>query len=237
MSCYRLNGVPSSWDKSKFRTALKSGKMAFTLTELLVVMAIIGIVAAVLVPVLRGAQKKSQESKCASNIRQLGMALLQSSADNAGMMFYLPNGSAWWEKLKPALGKENVTPPGGCLICPTSWQLKAGKSLPGGKYLSYGLNGEVLTDVTYSGSATPTSIVPKYLPAISGQSKLILAAEGLGPTAYTIWLTKSRPAFPDYHNGKFHAVFLDGHVESLDRKVMDADQATRKKYLDPNFYR
>jgi prepilin-type N-terminal cleavage/methylation domain-containing protein/prepilin-type processing-associated H-X9-DG protein len=233
MSCYRLNGVPSSWGKSKFRTALKSGNMAFTLTELLVVIAIIGIVAAVLVPVLRGAQKKAQESKCASNIRQLGMALLQFSADNDGMMFYPPNGSAWWEKLKPALGKENVTPPGGCLICPTSWQLKAGKSLPGGKYLSYGLNDEVLTDVTVSN--TPTNI--KYLPAISGQSKLILAAEGLGPTAYTIWLTKSRPAFPDYHNGKFHAVFLDGHVESLDRNVMDADQATRRRYLDPNFYK
>jgi hypothetical protein len=26
-------------------------------------------------------------------------------------------------------------------------------------------------------------------------------------------------------------------VESLDRNVMDADQATRRRYLDPNFYR
>jgi len=237
MSCDRLRGIPSSWGKSNFRATFNKGNMAFTLTEILVVVAIIGIVAALLVPMLRSAQKKAQEAKCASNIRQLGMALLQFSADNDGMMFYVPYGSAWWEKLKPALGKELVTPAGGCLICPTSWQLKAGMSLPNGKYLSYGLNDEVLTDVTYSGTATPTSIVPKYLPAISGQSKLILAAEGLGGTAYTIWLTKPRPAFPDYHNGKFHAVFLDGHVESLDRNVMDADQATRRRYLDPTLYR
>ncbi|MDR3709386.1 MAG: DUF1559 domain-containing protein [Capsulimonadaceae bacterium] len=53
----------------------------FTLIELLVVIAIIAILAAILFPVFATAREKARQSSCASNIKQLSMAMLQYAQD------------------------------------------------------------------------------------------------------------------------------------------------------------
>jgi len=64
---------------------------AFTLTELLVVVAVIAIVASLLLPAFSGAKERARRAQCANNLKQLGVGF-QLYADDHGDQ--LP-GPAW----------------------------------------------------------------------------------------------------------------------------------------------
>ena len=57
---------------------------AFTLVELLTVIAIIGVLAAMLMPVLQGAMARAQRVWCANNLRQLGLGFHVFMHDHGG---------------------------------------------------------------------------------------------------------------------------------------------------------
>ncbi len=57
-------------------------RRGFTLIELLVVIAIISILAAILFPVFASARERARAASCASNLRQLGMAVQMYLSDN-----------------------------------------------------------------------------------------------------------------------------------------------------------
>jgi prepilin-type N-terminal cleavage/methylation domain-containing protein len=68
----------------------------FTLVELLVVIGIIAVLISILLPALTRARRQSETVQCASNMRQLGMALLTYADENAGVLF--PTDMGWGPK-------------------------------------------------------------------------------------------------------------------------------------------
>ncbi|MEO7932499.1 MAG: type II secretion system protein [Chthoniobacterales bacterium] len=57
---------------------------AFTLIELMVVIVIIGVLAAILLPVMSKMRVKANTTKCAANLRQIGTGFILYAADNNG---------------------------------------------------------------------------------------------------------------------------------------------------------
>ena len=71
------------------RTSPVQARRAFTLIELLVVIAIIAILAAILFPVFARARENARRSSCQSNLKQIGLGIIQYQADYDS--FYPPS--------------------------------------------------------------------------------------------------------------------------------------------------
>lgn len=99
------------------KMALQKGR-GFTLIELLVVIAIIAILAAILFPVFLSARMKAVQTKCLSNLRQIGTAMRAYSSDWNGRY---PYANEWGvEPTLPTVLKQYIanTRAHGVFICP-----------------------------------------------------------------------------------------------------------------------
>jgi prepilin-type N-terminal cleavage/methylation domain-containing protein len=77
------------WDAARHR--------GFTLVELLVVLAVIGILVALLVPAVQSARSAARRNACANNLRQIGLAL--TNFESAHTKF--PEGQSWVSRQPP----------------------------------------------------------------------------------------------------------------------------------------
>jgi prepilin-type N-terminal cleavage/methylation domain-containing protein/prepilin-type processing-associated H-X9-DG protein len=94
----------------------------FTLIELLTVIAIIGILAAILIPTVGKVRDQAKRSKCMSNTRQITLGLIASANQNKNQTFpNNANNGAWAWDVSHTVVKELVNQAGrDVLYCPSS---------------------------------------------------------------------------------------------------------------------
>lgn len=93
------------------RSPRERDSSGFTLVELLVVMAVIGILAAFLLPALSQAKSRAQTVVCMNNLKQLEVCWLMYAHDNRDVM--APNNFVYYVSMgstnDPSLGEDNIT--------------------------------------------------------------------------------------------------------------------------------
>ncbi|MDR3707555.1 MAG: DUF1559 domain-containing protein [Capsulimonadaceae bacterium] len=161
---------------------MKNKDDGFTLIELLVVIAIIAILAAILFPVFATAREKARQTTCSSNLKQLGLAIVQYTQDydecppNGTSRTWSANG--WAGQIYPYVKSKAA------FICPDD--LTAG---PSSSYV-YNRNtqNENGASITFGVTGWPSYPVSKY----GSVAKTIILAEIVGSGGYDI--SDSNPA-------------------------------------------
>src|SRR5690606_33455413 len=97
---------------------------AFTLIELLTVIAIIGILAAILIPVVGKVRESAQASKCVSHLRGTTTAMISHINDNNGILYTMKGGDTnyLWTRVLAEEGYFELRTggvPAEAILCPT----------------------------------------------------------------------------------------------------------------------
>ncbi len=92
------------------RKSARGFTQGFTLIELLVVIAIIAILAAILFPVFQKVRENARRATCQSNMKQIGLAVVQYVQDSDEKMVPRSSGIglAWPQTLQPYIKSQNV---------------------------------------------------------------------------------------------------------------------------------
>lgn len=202
--------------------------MAFTLIELLAVIAIIGVLAGIIIVAVRSGISRARNTQCISNLRQLGMAMGTYRGEHNGHLYdqiTSPSYQTWTDMLAPYVGvkvPEQNKVPTGVWACPESDQVVLGAS-----YSHYSSN--------YVSFGTPTDQFPIGRSMhITSPSKVIAFTEGLRLDGQNYCTRSIAPwngptaGIAARHNAVANVVYFDLHVGQLDPKTLPPDSSLNR---------
>ena len=215
---------------------------AFTLVELLVVVAILALLAALLIPSLGNVRASAQARTCTSNVRQLGVACMLYANDHDGEIAIIRNSPAplatWQDLIHDEGYLDGIKGVGRAareldvFYCPA--RSRASEVRNPGRWRQNGV---------YSMNGVPSSIIPAV------RTRVLLAAQSAPATRFVIgepsldhwasgqWyhmLRSSELSFP--HDGQIALAFLDGHASLVaSTNVMPLPSGSINPNTTPHF--
>ncbi len=200
------------------RSARRSG--AFTLIELLTVIAIIGILAAILIPTLGAVRESARSASCQNNLRQIHLATVLYSEDHSG---FFPDdnnggGKTWTMELASYLDYDRHLNKKEIFKCSSkvglidNWQFWHSNYAM--NYLLVAYDGQDDRRLRYEQIREPTRILLAH--DWFGWGRISMPPEIRG--------NNQRQGEVFIHNGHSNAVFVDGHIARLSREEYPFNQ-------------
>lgn len=199
-------------------------RKGFTLIELLVVIAIIAILAAILFPVFGRARENARRSACQSNLKQIGLGIMQYSQDYDEMMLAVSRGAnppRWHDNVQPYIKSTQL------FSCPSNsgtGKISGGTNsvFPNGvpnHYIGNGRKdagswnmGRPMDAVDRDGNPIATALASFQSPA-----RVIVVKEytGTGTNPNLSSVSASGMFTFQSHLGTTNFLFADGHVKAM----------------------
>lgn len=209
-----------------------------TLIEILIVIVIIGVLAALLFPVARGMRERAQSAVCAQNLRQIGIGLRSYISENNDRF---PDGAAdvswkpgittsrcWYDAAAENMGREYVPYHKGDPLpetfgCPAGHGKAYEPAWPyTGDYAANFYLGHPNHKVTTMSAVKNPESTP-YVQDTVMQNNFGAGIYDAGSSA------TSNNAFAHRHGGKGNILWVDGHISSFSSKEYKA-YANDSKY-------
>jgi prepilin-type N-terminal cleavage/methylation domain-containing protein len=207
-----------------------SQKHAFTIVELLVVIAVIAILAAILLPVLSAAKARAQRTVCLNNLRQIAAVVRMYADDSNDVAPRTPaptdsfttivEGLTAFKKLMDNSSNSNL------FICPADIFYYDFETNAGGGYVSYVPQGfyeqSISGHSSYGFNSGRTDIFGTNALGIAGSKlssikepvKTVLVAETSAYFPWS-WHEPNRSFGPISNDSKNVVSFVDGHVNYI----------------------
>ncbi len=206
---------------------------AFTLVELLTVIAIIGVLAGILIPVVGAARKSSQSSQCVANLRQIDVAIRLYANDNRGSLpgpFWARHGAGYRTTSDDSLAKllsptylPSVDTGGGLFSCELL-KCPAWAATDATHYQSMLSNitpwrdAKGTTIYPFGDAANPKTRPPMTMTMISHYplARTWMLVDMDNPLMAQLgWGTDTKLPQKTVHGSSRNVLFFDGHVESI----------------------
>lgn len=207
----RIPSVRTVRNSLRGRLGRRSYGLAFTLTELLIVISVIAVIASLVIPMIGRTMSRVKNVKCTSNLRQIYAISMQYSQDNNQVIISnldlnpkVASYSMLWDKMlqrfsdtgKAVIGER----PPDIWACPASDGL-----VTSGHSSDYGKNKYINNDYR-------TNAITYKMTDLEPLPEILLFGEG----NRDLWGHSPPWELIPRHDDKANVVYADGHTEAID---------------------